>query len=55
VSCRELTQLPTRQRKAAQTSAGRAPQFTRASEIGPMSGSDNKHDLVNDMLAVCAV
>ena len=46
-----LGQLPTRQRKAAQTGGERAPKFTCASEIGPMSGSHNTDDLVNDMLA----
>src|SRR5260221_11969849 len=45
-----LGQLPTRRRKAAQTGGERAPQFTRASEIGPMIGSDN-NDLVSDLLA----
>jgi hypothetical protein len=46
-----LGQLPARQRKAAQTGGERVPQFTRASEIGPMIGSHNKDDLVNDILA----
>ena len=47
-----LGQLPTRQPKATQTGGGRAPHFTRASEIGPMSSSHNKDDLViNDILA----
>lgn len=47
-----LGQLPTRQPKAAQTGGERAPHFTRASEIGPMSSSHNKDDLViNDILA----
>ena len=40
-----------RQPKAAQTGGERAPHFTRASEIGPMSSSHNKDDLVNDILA----
>jgi hypothetical protein len=46
-----LGPLPTRQPKAAQTGGERAPQFTCASEIGPMSSSHNTDDLVNDMLA----
>ena len=44
-----LGQLPTRRRKAAQAGGERAPQITRASEIGPMIGSDNKDDLVSDL------
>jgi hypothetical protein len=46
-----LEQLPTRHRNARQTGGERAPHFTRASELGPMIGSDNKDDLVSDMLA----
>ncbi len=45
-----LGQLPTRHRNARQTGGEWAPQFTRASELGPMIGSDNKDALINDML-----
>jgi hypothetical protein len=50
-----LGQLPTRQPKAAQTGGERAPHFTRASEIGPMSSSHNKDDLVINDILMCGL